>query len=187
VENEFFFPFGECPWSDINFLKKEVSLVKSLDLQKRPIVISDSGEGSFWVKSAKLGDIVGTTMYKKVWFILPSFLKKNLGGFKQLGMYIRYPFPSIFYWRKADYIKKIFNKKVMVVELQTEPWGPTLLYDSPLEEQKKTMNLEQFKYNVEFARKTGFDTFYLWGSEWWFWMKIKQNQPEIWNEAKKLF
>ena len=29
--------------------------------------------------------------------------------------------------------------------------------------------------------------FYLWGAEWWYWMKEKQNKPEIWDEAKKLF
>ena len=174
VENEPFFPFGECPWVDKNFLKKEIDLVKSLDSQSRPIVISDSGEGSLWVNAAKLGDIVGTTLYKKVWF-------------RQLGNYIYYPFPPIFYWRKAQLIEKIFDKKVIVVELQAEPWGPKLLYESPLEEQEKTMNLERFKANIEFAKKTGLDEFYLWGGEWWCWLKEKQNNPEIWNEAKKLF
>jgi len=174
VENEPFFPFGECPWVDKNFLKKEIDLVKSLDSQSRPIVISDSGEGSLWVNAAKLGDIVGTTLYKKVWF-------------RQLGNYIYYPFPPIFYWRKAQLIEKIFNKKVVVIELQAEPWGPKLLYESPLEEQEKTMNLERFKANIEFAKKTGLDEFYLWGGEWWYWLKEKQNKPEIWQEAKKLF
>jgi len=33
------------------------------------------------------------------------------------------------------------------------------------------MNLEQFKKNIEFAQKTGFDTIYLWGAEWWHWLK----------------
>ena len=174
VENEPFFPFGECPWVDKNFLKKEIDLVKSLDSQSRPIVISDSGEGSLWVNAAKLGDIVGTTLYKKVWF-------------RQLGNYIYYPFPPTFYWRKAQLIEKIFNKKVVVIELQAEPWGPKLLYESPLEEQEKTMNLERFKANIEFAKKTGLDEFYLWGGEWWYWLKEKQNKPEIWQEAKKLF
>lgn len=174
IENEPFFPFGECPWVDKKFLEKEIELVKSLDLKNRPIIISDSGEGSFWIQAAKYGDIVGTTMYKRVWF-------------RQLGFYIHYPFPPIFYWRKAQIIKKLFNKEVICIELQAEPWGPALLYDSPLEEQEKTMNLEQFKFNIEFAKKTGLKEFYLWGAEWWYWMKVKQGQPEIWNKAKKLF
>jgi len=177
VENEPFFPFGECPWTDKKFLKKEINLVKSLDNKNRPIVISDSGEGSFWITAAKLGDIVGVTMYKKVWF-------------RQLGIYVYYPLPPTFYWRKAEYIEKIFNKKVIVVELQAEPWGPKLLYDSPLKEQEKTMDLEKFRYNIEFAKKTGFDKFYLWGVEWWYW--LKKNFPDyedalIWEEAKTLF
>jgi hypothetical protein len=62
-----------------------------------------------------------------------------------------------------------------------------LLYDSPIEEQKKTMDLEQFKKNIEFAKKTGLDEFYLWGSEWWYWLKEKHNDSGIWEEAKKLF
>jgi hypothetical protein len=174
VENEPFFPFGNCPWTDKDFLKKEIELVKSLDKQKRSVVISDSGEGSFWFQAAGLGDIVGTTIYRKVWF-------------RQLKSYITYPLPPIFYQRKAKLIEKIFNKKVICVELQAEPWGPKLLYDSSLYEQEKTMNLEQFKKNIEFAEKTGLDVFYLWGSEWWYWLKEKHDRPEIWNEAKKLF
>ncbi len=173
VENEPFFSFGTCPWKSKDFLKQEVDLVRSLD-PSRPILITDSGEGSLWIEAAKLGDIVGTTMYKKVWI-------------DQLNRYVDYLIPSIFYRRKADLIQKVFNKEVMIVELQAEPWGPKLLYDLPLEEQKKTMNLEQFKYNIDFAEETGFGKIYLWGAEWWYWMKTKQEQPEIWIEAKSLF
>ncbi len=173
VENEPFFPFGECPWTDKKFLKKEIDLVKSLDTEHHPIVISDSGEGSFWITAAQLGDIVGTTMYKKVWI-------------HQIGFYFTYPFPSVFYHRKAEIIRKLFNKDVIGVELQVEPWGPELLSSSPIEEQQKTMNLKQFKYNIEFAKKTGLEKFYLWGAEWIYWLKEKQNDPAIWNELKKI-
>lgn len=173
VENEPFFPFGECPKTDQEFVEKEIDLVKSLD-SSRPVVISDSGEGSFWFKAANLGDIVGITMYKKVWA-------------KEIKRYVSYHFPAIFYYRKAQIIKKLFNKKVICIELQTEPWGPVLLYDLPLKEQQKTMNLEQFRKNIKFAKETGLDTFYLWGAEWWFWLKTEQNQAQIWQEAKKLF
>lgn len=174
IENEPFFPFGECPWVDKEFVKREVELVKKLDPQKRPIIISDSGEGSFWFTAAKLGDIAGTTMYKKVWVW-------------QIKRYFTWPFNPTFYWRKAQLIKRFFSKEVWVVELQAEPWGPKLLYNSPPEEQEKTMNLEQFRYMIDFAKRTGLDTFYLWGSEWWYWMKEKQGRPEIWEEARNLF
>jgi len=174
IENEPFFPFGECPWVDKEFLKEEVELVKSLDKEKRPVLISDSGEGSFWIQAAKIGDIAGTTMYRKVWV-------------HQLETYFTYPLPPNFYWRKAQIIKTFFAKRVICVELQAEPWGPHLLYDSPLEEQQKSMDLQRFQEVINFAGKTGLDEFYLWGGEWWFWMKEKQGQPEIWQEAKKLF
>jgi len=172
VENEPFFSFGECPWTDENFLNEEIKLVKSLD--KRQIIISDSGEMSFWFKAAKAGDIVGTTIYRKIWS-------------DDAKMYFDYPLPPVFYNRKAQVIEKLFHKEVICVELQAEPWGPLLLYDSSLNEQMKTMNPEQFKKNVEFARKTGIKEFYLWGAEWWYWLKEKQNLPQIWDEAKNLF
>lgn len=167
AENEPFFPFGVCPWSDRNFVKKEVDLIKSLDERMRPVIVSDSGEFSSWIKPARLGDIVGITMYKRVWS-------------KEIGKYVNFPLPPAFYWLKAQFVEKFFGKKVIVVELQAEPWGPKLLYDSPLEEQLKSMNLEQFRKNVEFAKKTGFDEFYFWGAEWWYWLEDKS----IWQEVK---
>lgn len=173
VENEPFFPFGQCPWKDEDFLKKEIQLVKTLD-PNRKIIISESGEFPIWFKAAKYGDIVGTTMYRKVWF-------------GEINSYVSYPFPAVFYKRKALLIKWLFNKEVIGVELQAEPWGPALIYDLPLAEQEKTMNLERFNKNIEFARKTGLSEFYLWGAEWWYWMREKQNKPEIWNQAKELF
>jgi len=173
IENEPLFPFGECPEIEKEFLKKEIDLVKSLD-PTRPVIFTDSGEFSFWIRAAQLGDIVGITLHRKVWF-------------QEIKNYISYPFPPVYYWRKSQIIKKIFGKKVICVELQAEPWGPKLLYDSPIEEQEKTMNLARFKKNIDFARNTGLDTFYLWGAEWWYWLREKEKNHEIWEEAKTLF
>lgn len=174
AENEPFFPFGNCPWSEENFVREEIALIKSLDTKNRPVIVSETGEFSFWTRAARFGDVVGTTMYRRLWS-------------KELKMYVNFPLPPAFYWAKAKFIEKVFGKKVIVVELQAEPWGPRLLYDSSLQEQEKTMNLEQFRKNIEFAKRTGLDEFYLWGAEWWHWMKDKQSQTEIWEEAKNLF
>jgi hypothetical protein len=187
VENEAFFPFGECPWVDSNFLKKEVAIVRELDSLGRPVIISDSGEGSFWFSASKIGDIVGTTMYKKVWFTTPFFLSKYFGREIKTGLYVYYPFPPAFYGRKAEIIDKIFHKKVICIELQAEPWTNSFVTSTPQKEQEKTMDLEKFKKNIEFAKETGLSEFYLWGGEWMYWMKTKQNSQAIWDEAKKLF
>lgn len=172
VENEAMFVFGDCPWYDEAFFKREIALVKQLD-PVHPVMITDSGEGSLWWKAAKLGDIVGTTLYRKLWF-------------DPLERYITYPIPAAFYGRKAWLVEKLFGKKVINGELQAEPWGQTLLYFLSREEQVKTMTPEQFWNVIDYARRTGLDTFYLWGAEWWYALKEK-GEPEMWDAARKLF
>lgn len=173
VENEPFLPkFGECPKLDRDFLDEEIALVKSLD--SRPIIITDSGELSIWFEAARRADILGTTMYRIIW-------DRRFG-------YVKYPIPPAYFRIKTNLVK-IFTgvKKIIVIELQAEPWGPKLLYESSSEEQAKSMNLEQFQKNIAYAKRTKFSEYYLWGAEWWYWLKVKQDKPEIWNEARKLF
>jgi hypothetical protein len=179
AENEPLFKFGICPdwyYDNGELLKKEVALIKKLD-PTRQVYVSDSGEQSMWINSAKIGDKVGTTMYRKVWSHV----------FDGFGFYFDSYLQPIFYWRKAQIIKWLFGKEVICVELQAEPWAERLFYDVPLKEQEKSMDLQQFKANISFAKKTGLKEFYLWGAEWWYWMKKTQDRPEIWNEAKTLF
>jgi len=173
VENEPLFPFGECPPADGEFLKKEVALVKEID-SSRPVVVTDTGEFSLWFEVAEIADVVGTTLYRKIWF-------------RELGIYVPYKIPAVFYGRKAWLVEKLYGKEVINVELQAEPWGPKLLYDSPLEEQEKTMNLEKFRDVIDYAKRTGLPEFYFWGAEWWHWMKEIQGNDAVWETAKELF
>jgi len=174
VENEPLFRFGECPWIDEEFLKKEAALVRGLDVKNRPVVISDSGEASWWFKAAKIGDVVGVTMYRRVYF-------------KEFKSYVTYPIPPAFYGAKAGIIGLVFKKPVICAELQAEPWCANQLYNCNGAESSKTMALRQFKDNLEYAKNTGLDTFYFWGGEWWYQMKKQYNDPSYWEEAKKLW
>ncbi|MDP2820679.1 MAG: endo-1,4-beta-xylanase [bacterium] len=174
VENEIFFPFGDCPKISKDFFEKEIQLVMDLDKSGKPILITDSGEFSFWLNSAKYGDLVGTSMYRNAWF-------------GEFNLSVPYPFPPIFYSRRADLVKTFFDKKVIVTEFQAEPWGEKPLYALSLDKQKKLFWINDFGKHIEFAQKTGFDEIYFWGTEWWYWLKTKQNYPEFWNAAKELF
>lgn len=170
VENEPFLSFGICPELDADFLDKEIDLVRSLD-SARPIVITDSGEISAWVRAASRADIFGTTMYRIIY-------KEPFG-------YITYPLTPNFFWKKAN-IVHLFNpdKQMIVSELQAEPWGPGFIADMPIEEQNKSMSIEHFRENIEYAKKVRFPEVYMWGAEWWYWLKVKHNEVEFWNEAK---
>ncbi len=173
VENEVFLNFGACPWTDEDFFKKEIAFVKKID-KTRPIIATDSGELSMWMRISQVGaDVLGVTTYRKVW-------QNNL------ETYVSYPLPAIFYERRTKLVSDLFNKEVIGTELQAEPWCANSIINASIEEQEETMSLSQFKENVEFAKKTGIKTFYFWGGEWWYYMKNIHNNSQIWDEVKKI-
>lgn len=176
IENEpFLRGFGECPRIDGEFLNKEIVLVKKLD-SSRPIILTDSGEFGGWFGAYKRADIFGTTMYRVV---QSRFLP--IGNFK-------YPLEPDYFKIKAAIMENLFGKKRIInIELQAEPWLIKRPPDVSLEEQLKVFDINQFKENIEYAKSVGFEKNYLWGIEWIYWMKIKQNHPEFWEEAKKLY
>jgi hypothetical protein len=176
VENEpLFFLFGQCPFfPSRGLLKKEIALVRSLD--SRPIIITDSGELSTWFRSAHLGDYLGTTMYRVTWNPLIGFF------------YYDHVFAPAFY-RVKGYINGLSPSKIIISELQAEAWGEeqaTLLSLSQAE-QKKSLDAERFRKNLDFASRTGFSYAYLWGAEYWYWLKDKNGDDSLWQAAKEIW
>ena len=173
LENEPLFDFGICPPIDRNFFKKEVEFVKSRT--KKPIIITDSGELRPWRTPMMYSDIFGTTLYRVVdnpW----------IGPFQ-------YPLRPWFYRVKSDLIRTIFaysNQKTIISELQAEPWTREPLTEIPIDEQASRFTLSQFKKSVLFAKLTNFNEAYLWGAEWWYYLK-SHGHPEYLEYAKTLF
>lgn len=173
VENEPLFPFGLCPDPDAGFLRQEVSLVKALS--SKPVIVTDSGELSTWLPEAKIGDVLGTTMYRHVYH-------KIFGS-------IVYPFPPEFFHLKAWFARTIANKNdltIINVELQGEPWATKPLDVLDLRSQKELMNADLLRDNAAYARKAGFTPILFWGAEWWYWLKTTYNDPSLWDAAKDI-
>jgi hypothetical protein len=85
-------------------------------------------------------------------------------------------------------IEKFANQEnAIVIELQGEPWVAGWTVHQPLEEQFKSMNEKKLVGNVLYAKKSGFNEIYIWGVEWWYWLKTTQNLPILWDTAKDLF
>jgi hypothetical protein len=176
VENEpYLTTFGICPKPDTTILKEEIQLVKKLT--GKPVLVTDSGElSTWWPISHSGGDILGTTLYRVVY-------NPTIG-------YFRWFTPPFFYWARVKLIEKISPiRRVIVAELQAESWhkGGQNLSTMTLAEHNLSMSIAQFKDNIAFTRRAGFDEAYLWGVEWWYFMKTKMNYPAYWDEAKKLW
>lgn len=176
VENEPFLPFGDCSSEQpltFEFVQQEVRVVRGLDA--RPIIITDSGELSFWYKAASLADIFGSTLYRRVW-------NPWIGVFDHF-------IPPVYYRFKAAILHRFVNpslKDFYISELQAEPWPPA---QKPLKsftprEQSEQFTIKDLKENAQFAEDTRFSRAYFWGVEWWYLMK-ENGYPQYIEEGKR--
>lgn len=175
LENEPFlkvFAYEHCGDLDLDFLAKEKSLIKELD-PSRQILITDSGNLGTWAGAYSRGDVFGTSVYVHFW-------NPDLGQFRTV-------LPPWAYIVKDNLMGAIYgDKPTMLIELSAEPWLIEPISEVPIEIQFTRMNLEKFEDILKYAEGTKFDKQYLWGAEWWYWLKLN-NHPEMWERGVRLY
>lgn len=175
VENEPFlraFAFEHCGELDVEFLDREIELVRKLD-PTRQILVTDSGNLGLWAGAYRRGDVFGTSVYVHFW-------NPELGQFRTV-------LPPQAYRAKDNLMASFFGRKPsLLIELSAEPWLLEPIVDVPLEVQFTRMNLQKFEDILEYAEATRFEYQYLWGAEWWYWLKL-QDRPEMWERGQRLF
>jgi hypothetical protein len=175
VENEPFltvFAYEHCGAFDEAFLAEEIALVKSLD-PTRPVLVTDSGNLGTWADAYRLGDAFGTSVYVYFW-------NPELGQFKTL-------LPPWFYRAKEKVLTLWYGAKTtFLIELAAEPWLLAPVTEVPILTQYTRMDVEKFNAILTYAAETRYDTQYLWGAEWWYWLKL-QGEPAMWERGKQVF
>ncbi len=175
VENEPYltvFAYDHCGDFDEDFLTEEIALVKSLDAS-RPILVTDSGNLGSWSGAYRQGDAFGTSVYVHFW-------NPELGQFRTL-------LPPWFYRVKENVMKMRFgDKPTFLIELSAEPWLVAPVTEVPLAVQYTRMDVEKFNDILAYARATRYDTQYLWGAEWWYWLHL-QGESAMWERGKEVF
>ena len=175
VENEPFlniFANEHCGNLDVEFFEKEIEFVKSLD-SSREVLVTDSSDLSLWNQAYQRGDVFGTTMYLYV-------SNKYIGPTKNL-------LPSSWYRVKIKAMEWLYGEKEsMIIELSAEPWLLQSVVDTPLDLQLKRMSLDKFDEVIRYAENTRFDKQYLWGAEWWYYLK-ENGIDEYWEKGKEVF
>lgn len=176
LENEFFLEvFGICSDFNRDRLEAEFDMVRRLDPDTKLIVNRSNNAVPSWPVGNPRADEVGAAVYKRVW-------DKTV-----TRRYFEYPIPAWYYSFLAGMTELTTGRNTFIHELQAEPWlderfGSTK--DAPLEEQYKSMNPELFRGRLEYGIDTGMRTIDLWGAEWWYYLKVKRDAPEMWDTAK---
>lgn len=166
--------FGLCGPADRQRLIEEYELVSSLS--EKPIWMSLSDQHGLPLGEPR-PDKWGYSVYRTVW-------SENTKPFRG---YVTYPTPIWYHNLRADIIKLTRDRDIFIHELQLEPWGPRDTTLLSREEQDKSMDQEQIKESIYFARMIGEEDIYTWGGEWWYWRMVAKDDPSIWHTVKNEF
>jgi hypothetical protein len=175
LENEYFLKvFGICPDFSRDRLVDEYNLVKQLD-PHHTLVVSMSNNAIGTPIGQPTPDEWAISIYKRVW---DKTLTKR---------YFEYPIPAWYYAFRAGWTELTRGHNSSIHELQAEAWTPNDLgiLETPLYEQDKSMNAQRLHDRFEYGRATGMKKIDLWGAEWWYWRKVKHNDPILWNAARE--
>jgi hypothetical protein len=175
LENEYFLKvFGTCTDFSRDRLINEFNFVKKTD-PNHPVIISRSNNALGLPIGKPTPDIFGVSVYKRVY-------DKTI-----THRYYEYPFPAWFYGFLAGAGEILTGKNMIIHELQAEPWPPTPLATTSIEEQNKSMDAARLKSRFQYGEATGIKTIYLWGAEWWYSRLVVNHDPSVWNVAKSEF
>lgn len=152
---------------DKELFDREIELVRQLDDRDRPIMTTDSGNVGSWWGAYKRGDMFGSTFYVYL-------ANETIGGFRTIVNHNFYKFKHL--------LMKVFHgdKPIYLIEVSMEPWLTKSIPETDIEEQLQFMNVERLEEVIKISSKTNFDEQYLWGVEWWYYLR-ENGHPEIWN------
>jgi hypothetical protein len=165
LENEFWNrSFGLNNTFSRKRLKQEYKMIRAVN-PERPIIMSLANTVGYPVFGPK-PDLYATTMY---------LIQYENGQYRQTKY-------ASWYFRLRRQLIRLFTFRDLIIhELQAEPWGPKANWEMNDTDQNMSMNPEQLKKCIYYARKSGIKYIDLWGGEWWFWRKTSSQDMALWT------
>jgi hypothetical protein len=183
VENEPFVHFeGHANGWRIrrDFLAREIATVRAADPGRHPIVVSHASwlrRDDTWRWILEHADVLAQSVYTK----------------RQRGPW---PWLYIFPYRLGHFTPNLpgqakaahaAGKTLWIAELQAEPYEqPTVDVRRIPTHAAASFSPRWFRENIKLARRSGATRVYLWGVEWWYYLRDTRGEPELWETARAL-
>lgn len=175
IENEPFLKNINQISIDRSLIAREIEVVRSTDLKRRPIILSNAARSSYdrqyreLLRMLEPGDVLGVNAY---------FLTQNadLVAFKLFGREVHLKWPEWFYWpvqswgflapdyKTVQKDAKNARVDVWVLEMQADPYVRNL---DDARRQSFVFSAMDLKRADEFVRSKGFDHIGFWGVSFW--------------------
>lgn len=168
----------------VGIVSQEVQLVRSIDPQHRPIIVTYCSLP--WIfnqvpETVRFGsDVVAVTLFNKLYFGRPPW-----GGYVELfKLGILSPL-SLSYQRSKIQSQ---GQKFWVAELQAEPWGPHVggISKLSLDEANESISPERLRETWSKAIEGGTERIYFWGVEWWLHRRELHRDSALLDTAREL-
>ncbi len=190
VENEALNRYGGGNWQiSREFLSEETKLVSSVDPLKRPIILTTATQPNWFIRflvsiftkgnpiedNLSICDILGINVY-------PVIGRTTLGirhYVKNRKKQREERFSYILRTAKEE------GKEAWVMELQAEPWEPGKLVHTKGESAPSASPEMTREYFLD-LRQEGFTTILLWGAEYWYYQKMRNNNDAWWEMAEEI-
>jgi hypothetical protein len=157
------------------FVEEEVAAIRAGDSLQREIVVNHAQHFVFdrrWKDALNDGDVLAASIY--------PFRNYELFGhsFVVPVLELGWLAPNYAAQARAAHDE---GKQFWLTEMQAEPWADVDLRLISPQNPSPNLTAAGFEQSIDYARRSGADRVYLWGSEWWLYEKVHFGDSTWWN------
>lgn len=180
VENEPFVYSGGAWRIRREFLAREIATVRAADAGAHPIVVSHSSwlrRDRTWLWILDHADTLSQSVYVK-WQRGPRWL--------YIFRYRIGPFTPNLPGQAREATRR--GKELWITELQAEPYEkPSVDVRHVPTYAARSFSPRWLHDNVRLARRSGATRVYVWGVEWWLYLRDRRGDARLWDAGRGLF
>jgi hypothetical protein len=149
------------------FVEEEANAIHTGDPQGRPVVINHAQHFVFdrrWQVALADADVLAASLYPSRNYDI--FGHQVVVPILEIGPLA----PNYAYQARSAHDE---GKQYWITEMQAEPWVDDDIRLVTPANPSPNLPPDKFEQNIDYARRTGADRVYLWGSEWWLYEQVK--------------